>query len=383
MRLFLVIDSLSASGGAEQALASLAPGLVDAGIDLAVQPLLDRPELVDRLTAAGASVLLPLTSRGRVRRARELEQRIRSAAPDLVHTTLYESDVLGRVAARRAGVPVVSSLVNVAYGRDQREHLSRAKLAGAQALDMATARLVTRFHALTQHVRSEMSRRLLIPPTRIDVIPRGRDRLLLGTRSPARTAEVRQRLGVRPGSFLVVSAARHEYQKGLDVSVQAVARLRATGTDVTYLVAGRTGHETAKLTRLIDELGLADVVTLLGSRDDVPDLLAAADAFVAPSRWEGLGSATLEAMALGTPVVASDVPAIQETVGGAAGALLVPVGDAAALARALAESGRDEAARDRRVEAAGARFAAHYGHDVVLASMIDFYRRAATRPASR
>jgi len=82
--------------------------------------------------------------------------------------------------------------------------------------------------------------------------------------------------------------------------------------------------------------GLGSPVELLGHREDVPEILAAADVFAFPSLWEGLGGALIEAMALGLPIVASDVPAIREVVDEGANARLVPPADPPALAEALA-----------------------------------------------
>lgn len=375
MRLLYVIDSLAASGGAEQALAAMSPGLAARGISLIVQPLRDKPGVQQRLRDAGAEIL-PSLPPGRAAQARALHHRIRALRPDLVHTTLFESDVVGRPAARMARVPVVSSLVNVTYGSEQRRALSTTRLVAAQGLDLSTATLVTRFHAITQHVRDVMSRRLLIPHAKIDVIPRGRDPRTLGERTPARTAAVRRQFNVGPESLLLVSAARHEHQKGLDVALRAVGQLTARGERITYLIAGRSGNESGNLHEIIDGLGLARSVQLLGPRDDVYDLIAAADVFVAPSRWEGLGSAVLEAMALNAPLVVSDVPAIRETVGDENAAVLVPPADHRALAHAISWLLNDESRRRSLASAAYERFNERYTIDMVLTETVAFYNRA-------
>jgi glycosyltransferase involved in cell wall biosynthesis len=89
----------------------------------------------------------------------------------------------------------------------------------------------------------------------------------------------------------------------------------------------------------------------LGIRHDVPDLLGASDLFVLPSLWEGLGLVFLEAMAVGLPVVASNVSAIPEVVEDGVSGWLVDPGDAPALARALSSALADPAERRRRGEA--------------------------------
>src|SRR6185369_17969768 len=105
------------------------------------------------------------------------------------------------------------------------------------------------------------------------------------------------------------------------------------------LCAG-TGSGAAALAQRRDDLGLGTRVAFLGRIDDVPALLAAADAVALPSRHEGLGVAALEAMAAGRPLVASKVGGLPEVVGTDAGILVDP-GDARALAAALAQLARE------------------------------------------
>ena len=119
MHVLYVIDSLDRPGGAEQALAAMAPPLVAAGVRLDIAYLTERPGFQDDLRAAGAEVF-PVIESDRRRRTRGLASLVRERRPDLVHTTLYEADLAGRVAATMTRTPVVSSLVNVAYGPEHR-----------------------------------------------------------------------------------------------------------------------------------------------------------------------------------------------------------------------------------------------------------------------
>jgi glycosyltransferase involved in cell wall biosynthesis len=106
----------------------------------------------------------------------------------------------------------------------------------------------------------------------------------------------------------------------------------ATHPRARLLLCG-DGHLRAQLQTQAASLG--DRVSFLGIRDDVPALLASADLFVFPSLWEGQGNALLEAMAVGTPIVATAIPSTVETLTDGAQASLVPPGDAAALAAAM------------------------------------------------
>jgi glycosyltransferase involved in cell wall biosynthesis len=376
MRLLYVIDSLDRPGGAEQALASMAPGLVAGGVDLHVASLTERDGLQPDLIAAGAR-LHAVAAAGRAARTRQVAGLVRRVRPDLVHTTLFEADLVGRSGAALARTPVVSSLVNIAYGPEHRADpgLSAAKVRAAQAADAATCQVVRRFHALTEHVATVMSRRLLIRESRVDVMPRGRSRDRLGVRSKGRRAAVRSDLGIAEDAPMLVAAARHEYQKGLDVLIEAFAVVRRAHPDAQLVVAGREGTTTRDLRALAQRDGTTDAVHLLGARTDVPDLVAAADVFVAPSRWEGLGSAVVEAMGIGTPIVASDVEAIRETAPPDV-AMLVPPGRPDLLGDAIVETLGDQDCTLVRARAGLARFADRYTIERVTAEMIRFYERA-------
>ena len=174
--------------------------------------------------------------------ARELLALVRDQKPDLIHTTLFDADILGRLVGMRCRIPVSSSLVNLNYGPEQRARPGQRKstLYGAQLVDMGSARAVSRFHALTKSVADTMAARLLIRRSRVEVIPRGRERCVLGARTTERRAKVRRVLDIGSGPLLI-AAARHEYQKGLDVLIRAVPLVLAAFPDTRILVGGRTG----------------------------------------------------------------------------------------------------------------------------------------------
>jgi glycosyltransferase involved in cell wall biosynthesis len=121
--------------------------------------------------------------------------------------------------------------------------------------------------------------------------------------------------------------------------------------------------------------GLGDRVALLGDRHDVPALLAGADVFVLASRSEGAPLSILEAMAAGLPVVASDVGGVAELVADGATGLLVPAGEPAALARALARLLDDRALRERMGAAGRARARDRFDLPELRAAHLDLYAR--------
>jgi glycosyltransferase involved in cell wall biosynthesis len=114
----------------------------------------------------------------------------------------------------------------------------------------------------------------------------------------------------------------------------------------------------------------------MGVRTDVPDLLCAADVFVLPSRWEGLGSVLLEAMALEAPIVASDLPTTREILSDGVSARLVPPQEPGLLARAILDVFADTPSAERRARNARTRFVDRYTIDRVSGEMMEFYQRS-------
>jgi glycosyltransferase involved in cell wall biosynthesis len=377
VRVLYLIDSL-VGGGAERSLVALAPHLLRCGADLEVATLHARPGLQGELRAAGVRLHDLAGTGGRVGWARRTQRLIRERRPDLVHTTLFEADLAGRAAATLCRVPVVSSLVNVAYGPEQ--HVSsgvgRLKLEAARVLDAATARRVVRFHAVSAYVAEVMAGRLRLRRSRVEVVPRGRDPRLLGSRTVERRARSRAALGAEPATPVVLAAARQEPQKGLDTLVEAIPYVLSEVPTARFLVAGRQGTQTPILQSLVERLGVRHAVVFLGARSDVYELLCAADLFVFPTRWEGMPGAILEAMALRAPIVASDVAPVREAVTDGVSARLVPVGSPQDLGQAIAEVLADPVGAAYRAANAEAQFQARFTIDRATEGMLAFYEHA-------
>jgi glycosyltransferase involved in cell wall biosynthesis len=205
-----------------------------------------------------------------------------------------------------------------------------------RAADGWTARhLTTHFHAITHAVKRRAVRDLRIPEERITVIERGRDPERLGEPSPARRERARRMLGLAPDDEAIVAIGRQEFQKGQRFLFEAMSVLAASRPRAVLLVAGRGGAEADHLRRMAARPPLDRVVRFLGHRRDVPEILAAADVFAFPSLREGLGCSVLEAMALGLPIVASDLEPIREVVEDGRCAVLVPPRTPGALASAI------------------------------------------------
>lgn len=378
IRILNVIDGLG-TGGAERSLAEMVPALVEADIEPTVACFYRRPGVGEALEAAGVDIRV-LEGARPWQRARWLRGLIRQDRPDLVHTTLLRANLTGRIAATRTGVPVLTSLVNTPYEpvRLVDPNLRRGSLRAVRAVDGWTARhLTSHFHAITHSVRDAAVRDLGVPADQITVIERGRDPERLGQPTAARRDRARRDLGLSDGDEVLVTVGRQEYQKGQRHLLDAVARLVATRPRLVVLVAGREGHATSELLAQREALGLIDRVQFLGFRADTPEVLAAADLFVFPSLYEGLGGSVIEAMALGLPVVASDIPALREVLEADQNAVLTPAGDAVALAASVDQLLDDPGRRSTFAARSRAIFEERFTLEQSTRRMIGLYRQVA------
>jgi D-inositol-3-phosphate glycosyltransferase len=289
-------------------------------------------------------------------------RKIRGVDYDLVHAHYWLSGVVGLTLGRRWRVPVVQmfhTLARLKNGAARTTAEVEPPLRARQ--ETRIARSVDRIVAATEAERDELVRHGA-PRSRIAVVPCGVDTDLF---RPGRVTDARRELGLPPGPLLLY-VGRIAPIKGLETLLEAVATLRAAGHPVRLLVIGgdadeaADGHE-AYVRGLACRRELCEAVTFLGSQPQ-PALRAyyvAADATVMPSYYESFGMVALEAMACGSPVIASRVGGLATTVRDGVTGVLVPDGDVAALARGI-ETVLSDPARRRALGAEGVRWAARH-----------------------
>ena len=256
-----------------------------------------------------------------------LIRHIRRDNYDLVHTHLLKADVWGALAARLAGVPVISSKHNA-------EDVLKHPVVGA--IHGLISRLDRRIIVLSSAVAEYMAQTGRVTGPRVVVIHYGLD----PAPPPAGgDANIRQEFDVAADAPLALCIARLDPQKDHSTLLHAWTHVVTAHPDARLLLAGGTqlGGDAylEGLHRLATNLGIDATVHFAGVRRDVPALLAAADLLVMASRWEGLGLVFLEAMAASLPVVATAVGGIPEVVRDGDTGLLVDPGDPAALAAAM------------------------------------------------
>jgi glycosyltransferase involved in cell wall biosynthesis len=220
-------------------------------------------------------------------------------------------------------------------------------------------------HAVSQFVADEIVDVFGVERDRVHVVPNGIDPVHAGDAAAGRARVAADRYILAVGTI--------EPRKDLPLLVDAFDELATDDTDLHLVVAGQDGWGTASFAAALERARHRDRVVRPGWVDDRAraDLLAGAQVFAYPSKYEGFGLSPLEAMAAGVPVVATTAGSLPEVLGD--GARLVDPGDAGALASALHSVLDDEAERDRLIPAGRDR-ASRYSWDACAAGVVALYR---------
>jgi glycosyltransferase involved in cell wall biosynthesis len=181
--------------------------------------------------------------------------------------------------------------------------------------------------------------------------------------------------------FLVLSTGRLAEQKGLEYLIRAVPLVPTGGRSLKVLLAG-DGPLRDELRSLASKLGVEHKVRFLGFRDDIGDLLTAADLVALPSLWEGLSISLLEAMAAGKPVVTTTIGSNREVTGDGYAALLVPPKDPDRLASAIGHLMVDDLRRQQLGTRAAETQRERYGMDRMLGAYLAEYQLLLRRSTS-
>lgn len=252
---------------------------------------------------------------------RELAGLLRATACDVLICHGYKAHILGRLAARRVGVPAV------AVSRGWTGETRKVKL--YEWLDRRHLRLMDHVVCVSDGQAEKVRRWCGVPAGRLSVI---RNSARLGAfENPAPDARERL-LGFFPGpvSKVVLGAGRFSPEKGFGVLVEAAAAVCRADPGAGVVLFGE-GPLRGELEARVAELGLAGRVVLPGFRTDLDSLIGGADVVVLPSYTEGLPNVALEASAAGVPVVATAVGGTPEAIADRVNGFLVPPGDPAAL----------------------------------------------------
>lgn len=304
----------------------------------------------------------PLHGWADIRALRSLVRFIRQNRIDLVHTNLIRADIYGRIAARIAGVPVLSTVHNT-----EEHHSSPSPfMAAVRCVDRRTFRYCSRIVTVSEFVRQYLCTLYGLDTATVTAVHNGIEPPLPGPGE----APVIRRTGT--GARIVVgTVARLHRQKGLFDFIRAVDHVRKKGIPVAGLIIGDgpLRHEVAGLIRELDA-----PVMVKGFQEDVYPWIMALDIFVLASHWEGFGLAIVEAMSVARPVVATRTGGIPEIVADGESGLLSNPGDPVCLAENILTLIRNAPLRRKMGDAGAERFRTLFTAKAMSAKYQDIYR---------
>ena len=290
--------------------------------------LTEMAELAGMSVIIEPSLVAPISPRDDATALRRLTRICRAQQFDVVHTHSAKAGALGRLAAHRAGVPLIVHSYHGFPFHDFQDPVHRAVYIG---IERRLVRITDVVLAIGTGVATEALRRGLARPSALRTVPPVVDGLTVLKEADS-TATARRALDLPPDVPVVGTVGRVDYQKAPEHFVAAIRALRHQQAVGVWI---GSGPDLAAMQRLVAEQGLRDRMLFVGEREDVPSLLPAFDVFAMASRYEGLPCAVVEAMRCGLPVVATAVNSVSDLVVPGQSGVLVPAGRPLVLGQAL------------------------------------------------
>lgn len=301
-RVLVIIPSLSAAAGAEQSAAAVLPHIMAEGVEVHLAVLSTDVALLPELINAGAT-FHDLSGLSFPRRLRAIRRLAKDLRPDLVHATLFEAELPSYLALLGTRVPMLVTWASTPV-EPSSEPVAAWKLHAVRVAQVALAHLPhVRFHAVTDGVAAAQCRWLGVRRDRVRVAERGRNADEYPLASPQDREAARRRLGLPAAATVFLNVGRQEPPKGHVDLIRTFDSVAGELPSAVLLIAGREGRSSAEVSAAHAASSHSDRIHLLGHRDDIADLLRAANAIVCSSYREGAAGALIEAMAVGTPIV--------------------------------------------------------------------------------
>ena len=308
----------------------------------------------------------------------QLQKIFQITHPDIVHTHSGKAGVLGRLAARRAGVPaIIHTIHGPSFGAFQGAAANWLFHAAERQAGKVTTHFISVSDAMTQQYlaagigRPEQYTRIF---SGFDLEP-----FLNARQDPA----LRRQWGIAPGDFVVGKIARLFHLKGHDDLIAAASAVLQRNPQTKFLLLG-DGILRAELERKVQAKGLAGKFIFVGmvAPAELPKYVGLMDTMVHLSRREGLARALPQALAAGLPVVACDCDGAKEVCFPGRTGFLIQPGDAAALAARLGELAGDAGLRERLGQNGREFVRRHFAVETMVAEIAALYRRLRPMPAT-
>jgi glycosyltransferase involved in cell wall biosynthesis len=304
---------------------------------------------------------------------------IRDFRPDILHTHTAKAGALGRTAAQIAGPARPRALVHTYHGHVLTGYFNPAFTATFRQVERRLASFTDALIAVSPEVKDDLVRLGIAPADRITVVRLGLDLDARIAAPPDARAVQREAFGVDPEALVIGWLGRMTEIKRVDDLIRAFANVRSRGIDAHLALVG-DGPLRNSMEALAVDLGVSRRCHFLGYREDVGSLYQAFDLVALTSANEGTPVTLIEALAAGLPAVATDVGGVPDVVEDGRSGLLVPPGDPAALADALAAMATDPEMRLRMGDAGRASVGDRYAIPRLVSDVDALYRDLLERP---
>jgi D-inositol-3-phosphate glycosyltransferase len=300
---------------------------------------------------------------------------------DLIHSHYWLSGIAARDLQAVWNIPIVHMFHTLGVMKQRVARLPGEiegdyRLAGEREVLKVADRIV----AATVAESVQLQWLYQSDPKKAIIIPPGVDTSRF---YPIRKDEAKEYIGLSVHQPTLLFVGRIEPLKGIDTLIEAIAIMRAAGTEVCLMIIGgdpdvdnnNLNSEVSRLRMMSERAGVADLITFLGKRsqDSLPYYYSAADAVVVPSHYESFGMVALEAMACGVPVVASQVGGLAFLVQDGITGFTVPVDEPQALANRLIRLVTEPDLREK-LGSQAAKLAREYAWEKIAPQILDLYR---------
>ncbi|MDQ1330095.1 MAG: hypothetical protein QG578_358 [Thermodesulfobacteriota bacterium] len=298
----------------------------------------------------------------------ELIKILRHEKPHIVHTHTSKAGILGRWAAFFAGVPII---IHTPHGHVFWGYFGRFKTSFYTILEKVAAFITDKIITLTEQEKNDHLRFRIAPMDKFSVVHSG-IRLDGFSDPPVDPAVIRRKLGIPEKGLVIGTAGRHAAVKGQRYLIEAAVNITEAKPDTMFVFLG-AGELSEELEDMALKLGVMEKVKFPGWRPDVAEVMSVFDLFVLPSLNEGMGRVLVEAMALGKPVVASNVGGIPDLVDHGKTGYLVPPGDVRSLSAAICDI-IENPEKGKKMGENGKKKAAGYSADAMVMKIDKLYR---------
>ncbi|MEM7798093.1 MAG: glycosyltransferase [Chloroflexota bacterium] len=360
----LILITDLTTGGAQRALLRFLSNVSSDQYRFTVVTLLDGDgRFAEEIAALGIGVIdLNMNPKWRLDRLFALIQIIRQHRPLILHAWMIHANIIGRLIGRITGIPnVIISRRTDRLGSPLRVNVNRL-LSGWS----------DRVIAVSDETRQIELVETGLPLDRVVTVPNGIEMGQFQEIDAAARQSIRDSLGIAKNEFLIGSVGRLVLAKGYPDLISAMKTVVATNPNVKLIIIGE-GELRSQLEAQAAHLGLTEHISLPGRRSDIPQFMQALDLFVLSSHWEGMPNALLEAMAAGTPSIATSVSAAPEIIGEDEFGLLVPSEDPSKMAEAILLLRKDLQLRQALGEAGRKRIETNYTLEASVCRTLEVY----------